>query len=59
MVVKISIKGISAILAHFILSAVYVSSSLVAVFVLVVLWIVRKTKVVRPTTNVSVPLSAN
>ena len=59
MVVKISVEGIAVILVDFILSSVHVSSVLVAVFVLVVLWIVRKTKVVRSTAMVIVPLSAH
>ena len=55
MIVKISLFSVAII--YFILSAVHVSGALMAIFVLVILWIVWKAEVVRSTTRVSVVLS--
>ena len=54
MIVKISLKRVSVVIIHFIFSAVHVSSGLMAIFVLVIFWIVWKAKVVRSTTRVIV-----
>ena len=45
MIVQISGERISVVLNYFILGAVNVSRILVAIFVLVVLWVARETKV--------------
>ena len=59
MIMKISLKRVSVVLTDFILSAVNVSCILVTIFVLVVLWIVRKTKVVGSTTDVAVVFTSD
>ena len=45
MIVQISVERISVVLTYLILGAVNVSPTLVAILVLVVLWVARKTKV--------------
>ena len=59
MIVQIFVERISVVLMYFILGAVNVSRVLVAILVLVVLWVARKTKVVWSTTVVIVMLSTN
>ena len=59
MIVKISLKRVSVVIIHLIFSAVHVSSLLMAIFVLVILWIMWKAKVVRSTTRVFVPFSTH
>ena len=59
MIVQISVERISVVCIYFILGAVNVSRTLVAILVLVVLWVARKTKVLCSTTGVSKLLSTN
>ena len=60
MVVNGLLKRASVEETDFILSAVYVCPpALLSIFVLVILWIVRKTKVVRSATIPAVPFSSN
>ena len=58
-IVKISLKRVSVVIIHFIFSAVHVSSGLMAIFVLVLCWIVRKAKIARSTTRVIVGVSTH
>ena len=58
MIMEISLKRVTAVLTHFIFSAVHVSRELMAIFVLVIPWIVWKAEVVRSTTMVIVVFSA-
>ena len=59
MIMDISLKRVTAVLTHFIFSTVNVSGGLIAIFVLVILWIVWKAKVVRSTTRVIVEVSTH
>ena len=59
MIVQFFIERISVVLTYLILGAVNVSRTLVAILVLVVLWVARKTKVLWSTTVVIVRLSTN
>ena len=54
MIMEISLKRVSVVFTHFIFSAVHVSGALMAIFVLVIFWIVWKAEVTRPTTRVIV-----
>ena len=58
MIVEISLKRVTAVLTHVIFSTVHVSSVLMAICVLVILWIGWKAEVVRSTTMVSVAFPA-
>ena len=58
-IVNVSLKRVSVVLTVVILSPIHECLSLNSFFVLVILWIVRKTKVVRSTTRMVVPLSAH
>ena len=57
MIVEISLKRVSVVVTHLIFTAVHVSSPLMAIFVLAILWIAGKAEVVRPTTVVIVAFS--
>ena len=59
MVMKISLKGIPIMITDLILRAIYVSSMLMAIFVLVILWIVWKAKIVWSSSGVIVKFSTN
>ena len=59
MVVKMFLKRVAVVITHFIFSAVHESGMLMAIFVLVIFWIVWKAEVIRPTTMVIVVLSTH
>ena len=59
MIVKISLKRVSVVVTHLIFSAAHVSTGLMAIFVLVIFWIVWKAEVIRPTTRVIEVLSTH
>ena len=59
MVMEISLKGITVIPTDFILRAIYVSRALMAIFVLVILWIVWKAKIIWSSSDVIVMFSTN
>ena len=57
MIMEISLKRVSVVITHLIFSAVHVSGVLMAIFVLVIFWIVWKAEVTHPTTRVIVIFS--
>ena len=59
MIMEIFLKRVSVAITYLIFSAVHVSGVLMAIFVLVILWIVWKAKVVRSTTRVIVVFSSH
>ena len=59
MIMKISLKRVSVVFTHLIFSAIHVSGALMAIFVLVIFWILWKAEVTPPTTRVIEVLSTH